>query len=92
MFRFHLLTWFLFLALVSIEEVTAHSGYRHIYSLLGGATKRTDIHFMCKGKVCSVAVSAWAMWLYTLTWAGQLLAVGNHGLDPRNFSRIECQG
>lgn len=50
LFRFHLLTWYLFLAIVSIEEVTTYSGYSTVYSMLGGATKRTDRHFARGGK------------------------------------------
>jgi hypothetical protein len=50
-FRFHLLTWFCFLAVVSIEEVSTFSGYSTVYSILGGATKRTDKHFETRGEV-----------------------------------------
>ncbi|KAI5791994.1 sterol desaturase family [Geopyxis carbonaria] len=50
LFRFHLLTWYLFLAIVSVEEVTTYSGYSTVYSMLGGATKRTDRHFAKGGK------------------------------------------
>ncbi|KAA8912290.1 sterol desaturase [Sphaerosporella brunnea] len=50
LFRFHLLTWFLFLAVVSVEEVTTFSGYSTVYSMLGGATKRTDKHFEANGE------------------------------------------
>ncbi|KAF8244323.1 sterol desaturas-like protein family [Wilcoxina mikolae CBS 423.85] len=50
-FRFHLLTWFLFLAVVSVEEVTTFSGYSAtVYSMLGGATRRTDAHFGSEGE------------------------------------------
>lgn len=54
--RFHLLTWFLFLAVVSVEEVTAFSGYSSIYNLLGGAARRVDAHFCSSGLVCCPAL------------------------------------
>ena len=49
--RFHLLTWLLYVAIVSVEEVTTFSGYSTVYSMLGGATKRTDKHFKTRGEV-----------------------------------------
>lgn len=54
--RFHLLTWFLFLAVVSVEEATAFSGYSSIYSFLGGAAHRIDAHFCSSGLVCCPAL------------------------------------
>jgi hypothetical protein len=44
------LTWFLFLAIVSVEEVMTFSGYRTVLSLLGGATRRVDKHYEERGK------------------------------------------
>lgn len=83
LFRFHLLTWFLFVAVVSVEEVTTFSGYSAVYSMLGGATRRTDLHFETCGEVRwprlpdgggSTADSG----------AGKLRSVGSAGLDSRH--------
>ena len=52
LFRFHLLTYLLFLTLVSIEETFAHSGYSRVPTnfIFGGIGRRTDMHVLCDGK------------------------------------------
>lgn len=47
-FRFHLLTYHLYLALVSLEETFAYSGYNVLPSafVLGGIARRTERHLM----------------------------------------------
>jgi len=47
-FRFHLLTFHLFLALTSIEEALVYSGYSALPSglILGGMARRTESHLM----------------------------------------------
>lgn len=62
MFRFHVLTYFLFVALVSLEESLSHSGYKSLFfsSLLTGAGRRTDRHFSSNGKVSGpISPSRW---------------------------------
>ncbi len=51
-FRFHLLTYHLYIAIISIEETFAYSGYSVLPSsfVLGGIARRTDAHLLCKGK------------------------------------------
>ncbi|PUU78314.1 hypothetical protein B9Z19DRAFT_983671 [Tuber borchii] len=51
-FRFHALTYFAFIAAVSLEEAFTHSGYGKLFfsSLLSGAGRRTAAHFASKGK------------------------------------------
>ncbi|KAI9800377.1 MAG: hypothetical protein M1825_004147 [Sarcosagium campestre] len=50
LFHFHLLTYFVFLSLVSFEETFAFSGYSTVPSiLLGGIAKRQDIHSKSTG-------------------------------------------
>jgi hypothetical protein len=51
LFRFHLLTYILYLALVSLEETFAYSGYSTVPTnfILGGIARRTDTHVMCGG-------------------------------------------
>ncbi|KAK4946389.1 hypothetical protein LTR10_014587 [Elasticomyces elasticus] len=52
LFRFHLLTYVLYLALVSLEETFAYSGYSTVPTnfILGGIARRTDTHVLCDGK------------------------------------------
>lgn len=47
LFRFHVLTWHLFLALCSLEELLVYSGYAVLPSqiILLGMARRTDEHF-----------------------------------------------
>ncbi|KAH8151810.1 uncharacterized protein LAJ45_03801 [Morchella importuna] len=51
-FRFHILTYFLFLAVVSLEEAGAFSGYTALFfsALMSGAGRRVEKHFGSKGK------------------------------------------
>jgi sterol desaturase/sphingolipid hydroxylase (fatty acid hydroxylase superfamily) len=51
-FRFHLLTYILYLTLTSIEETFAHSGYSTLPTnfILGGIARRTDNHVLCRGE------------------------------------------
>jgi hypothetical protein len=49
--RAHLLTYLLFLSLVTLEETTVCSGYSTVPSImLGGITRRQDLHWKCSGK------------------------------------------
>lgn len=52
LFRFHLLTYLLFLTLVSLEETFAYSGYSTVPTnfILGGIARRTDEHLVCGGE------------------------------------------
>lgn len=47
LFRFHVLTWHLFLVLVSLEDLFVYSGYAVLPSsiLVAGMARRTDAHF-----------------------------------------------
>jgi len=51
LFRFHLLTYHLYLALVSLEETFAYSGYNVLPSafILGGIARRQERHLMGDG-------------------------------------------
>ena len=48
-FRFHLLTYFIFLALVSVEESLSFSGYNISSIILGGVARRQDLHLSSGG-------------------------------------------
>ncbi|KAL8936602.1 MAG: hypothetical protein Q9216_004845 [Gyalolechia sp. 2 TL-2023] len=52
LFRFHLLTYHMYLALVSLEETFAYSGYNVLPSglILGGIARRQERHLMGEGK------------------------------------------
>ncbi len=52
LFRFHLLTYYLYLALISIEETFAYSGYSVLPTnfILGGMARRADAHLLSAGK------------------------------------------
>ena len=52
LFRFHLLTYLLYLILVSLEETFAYSGYSTVPTnfILGGIARRTDNHVLCNGE------------------------------------------
>lgn len=51
MSRFHLLTFYLYLAIVSIEETFAYSGYNALPNgfILGGIARRQERHLMGNG-------------------------------------------
>lgn len=51
LFRFHLLTYVLYLTLTSLEETFAYSGYSTVPTnfILGGVARRTDNHVLCSG-------------------------------------------
>lgn len=51
LFRFHLLTYHLYLALVSLEETFAYSGYNALPTafILGGIARRQERHLMGDG-------------------------------------------
>lgn len=50
--RFHLLTYIIFLSLVSLEETFTHSGYSTVPTnfLLGGIARRADMHLISGGE------------------------------------------
>ncbi|KAI9673539.1 MAG: hypothetical protein M1829_004046 [Trizodia sp. TS-e1964] len=51
LFRFHLLTYFVFLAIISCEEAFSYSGYSTMPSiLLGGIARRQDLHMASRGE------------------------------------------
>ncbi|KAL8903969.1 MAG: hypothetical protein Q9207_003584 [Kuettlingeria erythrocarpa] len=52
LFRFHLLTYHMYLAIVSLEETFAYSGYNVLPSglILGGIARRQEKHLMGEGK------------------------------------------
>ncbi|KAL8738207.1 MAG: hypothetical protein Q9181_000978 [Wetmoreana brouardii] len=52
LFRFHLLTYHMYLAIVSLEETFAYSGYNVLPSglILGGIARRQERHLMGEGK------------------------------------------
>ncbi|KAL8839417.1 MAG: hypothetical protein Q9170_001757 [Blastenia crenularia] len=52
LFRFHLLTYHMYLAIVSLEETFAYSGYNILPSglILGGIARRQERHLMGEGK------------------------------------------
>jgi hypothetical protein len=51
LFRFHLITYVIYMAMVSLEETFAYSGYSTVPTnfILGGMARRTDTHMMCGG-------------------------------------------
>lgn len=51
-FRFHALTFMLYLMLVSLEETLTHSGYARLPTnfVLGGVARRHDLHCLTKGQ------------------------------------------
>lgn len=51
-FRFHLLTYMVYTALISLEETFAYSGYSTVPTnfILGGIARRTDNHLLCGGE------------------------------------------
>lgn len=51
-FRFHVLTWYILTAIVSLEQFFIYSGYSVLPSqiLLAGMAKRTDSHYATGGK------------------------------------------
>ncbi len=51
LFRFHLLTYVVFLTLVSLEETFTHSGYSTVPTnfILGGIARRADAHVVSNG-------------------------------------------
>lgn len=52
LFRFHLLTYIVFLSLVSLEETFVHSGYSTVPTnfILGGIARRADAHVLSGGE------------------------------------------
>ncbi|KAI9841324.1 MAG: hypothetical protein M1838_003619 [Thelocarpon superellum] len=51
LFRFHLLTYFVFMSIISLEESLTFSGYSTVPSiLLGGITRRQDSHLQSGGR------------------------------------------
>nr|OQO21997.1 hypothetical protein B0A51_12349 [Rachicladosporium sp. CCFEE 5018] len=57
LFRFHVLTWHIFVALISLEDLLINSGYAVLPSsiILAGMARRTDAHFVTakQGDVCN---------------------------------------
>ncbi|KAJ5799532.1 uncharacterized protein N7518_001600 [Penicillium psychrosexuale] len=51
-FRFHMLTYLLYLLLISVEETFAYSGYTVMPTnlFLGGIARRTDMHLLMGGR------------------------------------------
>ncbi|PWW77353.1 hypothetical protein C7212DRAFT_174006 [Tuber magnatum] len=51
-FRFHALTFFTFIAIVSLEEALTHTGYGKLFfsGLLSGAGRRSAVHFASGGR------------------------------------------
>ncbi|KLJ09283.1 hypothetical protein EMPG_15310 [Blastomyces silverae] len=49
--RFHLLTYLIFLAFISLEETFSHSGYSIMPTsfFIGGVARRADLHLLSKG-------------------------------------------
>ena len=52
LFRFHILTYLVYLSFVSLEEAFSFSGYSVLPStiLLSGMARRQEAHYLCKGK------------------------------------------
>jgi hypothetical protein len=52
LFRFHMLTYIIYLALISVEETFAYSGYSTVPTnfILGGIARRTDGHLLEDGQ------------------------------------------
>lgn len=65
LFRFHLLTYLLFLTLISLEETFAYSGYSTVPTnfILGGIARRTDDHVLHggEGNYGRLGLVDWAM-------------------------------
>jgi hypothetical protein len=73
-FRFHLLTYLLYLAVVSLEETFAYSGYSSVPTnfILGGIARRVDGHVACGGQG---NFGAWGLgdWVCGTSVGGDLL-------------------
>lgn len=52
LFRFHMLTYLLYLVVITLEETFAYSGYSVMPTsfFLGGIARRTDLHLMSGGE------------------------------------------
>jgi len=52
LFRFHLLTYMVYTAFISLEETFAYSGYSTVPTnfILGRIARRTDNHVLCGGE------------------------------------------
>lgn len=73
-FRFHLLTYLLYLAIISLEETFAYSGYSSMPTnfILGGIARRVDGHMACGG---AGNFGAWGLgdWVCGTSVGGDLL-------------------
>ncbi|TKA68939.1 hypothetical protein B0A49_05346 [Cryomyces minteri] len=97
LFRFHVLKYHLFTALVSLEEALVYSGYSVLPStiVLSGMARRTDAHFTSKG---SGNFGVWGLldWLSGTTVAGGKDVIDDvgdemekHGVARRASDAIE---
>lgn len=62
--RFHLITYIIYLTLISLEETFTHSGYAHLPTtfILGGIAKRNDAHCLTQeGNFGTWGLSDWIM-------------------------------
>lgn len=51
LFRYHMLTYIIYLSLISLEETFAYSGYKALPAsvLIGGIARRADMHLLSGG-------------------------------------------
>ena len=65
LFRFHLLTYIIYLTLISIEETWTYSGYSTVPTnfILGGIARRTDSHLLedGEGNFGTLGIADWLM-------------------------------
>ncbi|KAH8697362.1 sterol desaturase family [Talaromyces proteolyticus] len=76
LFRFHMTTYMIFLALVSLEETFTHSGYSALPMgiLLGGMARRTELHVISGG---DGNYGAWGI----LDWVGGSTVGGSDSIE-----------
>lgn len=72
LFRYHVLTWHILVAITSLEELFIHSGYAVLPTsiLLSGMARRTDRHYATKGQG---NFGHWGVldWVFGTTCAGE---------------------
>lgn len=76
LFRFHMTTYMIFVALVSLEETFTHSGYASLPMnlFLGGMARRTELHVIGGG------VGNYGAW-GVLDWLGGSTADGSETIE-----------
>ncbi|EKG16679.1 Fatty acid hydroxylase [Macrophomina phaseolina MS6] len=86
-FRFHILTFQLFLALISLEEALVYSGYSVLPStiILSGMARRVDAHILTEGQG---NFAPWGLldWVHGTSIGGDVVEDMRDELEKRNVS------